>query len=36
MLGPPLPSPTLKKKLEARVKAVEEGGSRFVANNSGI
>lgn len=26
MLGPPLPSPTVKKTFEGRVKAVEEGG----------
>lgn len=28
MLGPPLPSPTVKKTFEGRVKAVEEGGLR--------
>ena len=27
MLGPPLPSPTVKKTFEGRVKTVEEGGS---------
>ena len=29
MLGSPLPSPTVKKTFEGRVKAVEEGGSHF-------
>lgn len=29
MLGPPLPSPAVKKTFEGRVKTVEEGGSHF-------
>lgn len=33
MLGPPLPSPAVKKTFEGRVKTVEEGGSHLCARS---
>ena len=36
MLGPPLPSPIIKKTFEGRVKAVEEGASHFAEKCSWI
>ena len=36
ILGPPLPSPTVRKTFEGRVKAVEEGGSHFPEKRSWI
>lgn len=36
MLGPPLPSPTVEKTFEGRVKAVEEGGLHSAEVRSGI